>query len=168
MIEGEMRGAKSGGGVTLLRWILTETVARSLNSGKLLRQPGGTIWRGTKGEMERRQGATYTHSERSKREGIKAGLKRGRNYWEETVVGVDFGQRLEMTGGSHLSARGREKRVYRFGVASWAAGSFLVLGRFVAPGPFLFFHFSSSFLFLFSYSFHIFCKFDSIQAKPTL
>jgi hypothetical protein len=66
-------------------------------------------------------------------------IEEGRNYWEETVVGVDFGQRLEMTGGSHLSARGREKRVYRFGVASWAAGSFLLWAESVPSGPFSYF-----------------------------
>jgi hypothetical protein len=50
MIEGEMRGAKSGGGVTLLRRISMEIVARSLNSGEPLRQPGGTIPRGKRGK----------------------------------------------------------------------------------------------------------------------
>jgi hypothetical protein len=53
VIKGEMRGAKSGGGITLLRRVSTETVARSLNSGELLRQPGGTVWRGSKGKKER-------------------------------------------------------------------------------------------------------------------
>jgi hypothetical protein len=43
-----------------------------------------------------------------KRQEINRELMRG-NYWEETVVGVDFGQRRKMTGGSHLSARERER-----------------------------------------------------------
>jgi hypothetical protein len=72
MIKGEMRGAKSGGGVTLLRRISTETVARSLNSGELLRQPGGTIYRGLKGEMERGSRASYSRGDAS----IMAGSKR--------------------------------------------------------------------------------------------
>jgi hypothetical protein len=50
VIKGEMRGAKSGGGVTLLRRISTETVAHSFNSGELLRQPGGTVWREGRGK----------------------------------------------------------------------------------------------------------------------
>jgi hypothetical protein len=54
VIKGEMRGAKSGGGVTVLRRISTEIVAHSFNSGEKSGQPGSVIWRGEKGEMERR------------------------------------------------------------------------------------------------------------------
>jgi hypothetical protein len=56
VIKGEMRGAKSGGGVTLLRRISTETVAHSFNSGELLRQPGGTVWRGGRGNRRGERG----------------------------------------------------------------------------------------------------------------
>jgi hypothetical protein len=150
MIEGEMRGAKSGGGVTLLRRISTETVARSLNSGELLRQPGGTIWRGTKGEMERRQGATYTHSERSKRAGIKAGLKRGRNYCAvETVSGVVNARKTKLRPDVRARAvsegEGRKGGTGSGGLAGPRAESWTGPVRF--PLTFLFIFLLSSFSF---------------------
>jgi hypothetical protein len=59
VIKGEMRGAKSGGGVTLLRRISTETVAHSFNSGELLRQPGSAILGERRVRMEREMWGSY-------------------------------------------------------------------------------------------------------------
>jgi hypothetical protein len=48
VIKGEMRGAKSGGGVTLLRRVSTGAVVRGLNSGELLGCLGGVSGTGGK------------------------------------------------------------------------------------------------------------------------
>jgi hypothetical protein len=66
-----------------------------------------------------------------------------------------------------LISEGEASVAYRFGdLSSWAVGWLLKLGRTVPFGPFLIFILFSSFCFLFSYSFHNFCKNVSIQAKP--
>jgi hypothetical protein len=52
--ERKARVPKGGGGVTWSRRISTETVAATADTGEKSGQPGGVIWRGEKGEMERR------------------------------------------------------------------------------------------------------------------
>jgi hypothetical protein len=68
-------------------------------------------------------------------------LKRGRNYWEETVVDVDFGLEVRDDMWVPHGSEG-ERGSYRFGVlARWATGSFSDLGRGVPRVPFLLFLF---------------------------
>jgi hypothetical protein len=69
-----------------------------------------------------------------------------------------------MTGGSHLSVRGREEAAYLFGFdfpGPWVACG---TGPNGFPGVLFYFYFLSSFLFLFSYSFKTFAKI--LQFKP--
>jgi hypothetical protein len=54
-----------------------------------------------------------------------------------------------MTGGSHLSARGREEAGYRFGFDFLGRGPLAGLGRMASPGSFSIFIFFSSFPFPF-------------------
>jgi hypothetical protein len=72
---------------------------------------------------------------------------------------VDLGQREKMTGGSHLSARGREEGWVT--VRKWLLGCGLlaVLGRKVPPRAFLYFYFVFFFSFsVFLISFIVFAK----------
>jgi hypothetical protein len=55
-----------------------------------------------------------------------------------------------MTAGSHMAAREREGAGYRFGIGFLGHGPDLELGRYVAPGPFVYF-FSSFFFFFFCF-----------------
>jgi hypothetical protein len=68
-----------------------------------------------------------------------------------------------MTGGSHLSARGREEAGYRFGFDFLGRGPLAGLGRMASPGSFSIFIFFSSFPFpfLFSLFLHTLFKIDS-------
>jgi hypothetical protein len=61
-----------------------------------------------------------------------------------------------MTGGSHLSARGREEAGYRFGFDFLGRGLDLELGQIVSLGPSLFLFHLASFLFCFLKSFKTF------------
>jgi hypothetical protein len=73
----------------------SRTLADAEDSGEEFRRPSGVSCRRTKGRWARRPRASYRHGRGEETAGNKSGLKRGRNYWEETVVGVDFGQRRE-------------------------------------------------------------------------
>jgi hypothetical protein len=78
------------------------------------------------------------------------------------------GRRLmeELTGWSHLSACRREGENTASGFnPGWAVGCMRDWAKIHPRGPFLFL-FSSSFPFLFSYFFYIFCKTFSNQFKP--
>jgi hypothetical protein len=58
------------------RWrIFPEMLADAAETGEEFRWPGGTICRGRKGKMERREGATYRHGESSKRAGLMRDLR---------------------------------------------------------------------------------------------
>jgi hypothetical protein len=70
-----------------------------------------------------------------------------------------------MTGGSHLSARGREEAGYRFGFDFLGRGSLAGLGRMASLGSFSIFIFFLLFFSCFSYFFQNFCKDTSIQIK---
>jgi hypothetical protein len=69
-----------------------------------------------------------------------------------------------MTGGSHLSARGREEAGYRFGFDFLGRGSLAGLGRMASLGPFSIFIFFLLFFFCFLISFKTFAKI--LQFKP--
>jgi hypothetical protein len=63
-----------------------------------------------------------------------------------------------LTGGSHMSARGREElRVPFRGAGKWAAGLLQTWAGMVSRGHFLFLFCFLLFLFLFSYFFNNFC-----------
>jgi hypothetical protein len=70
-----------------------------------------------------------------------------------------------MTGGSHLSARGREEAGYRFGFDFLGRGPLRYWAESRPRGPFLFLFLLFSFLFCFLYFSHNFCKDTSIQIK---
>jgi hypothetical protein len=56
-------------------------------------------------------------------------------------------KKAELTGGACSSARKREGAGYRFGFGFLGHGPDLELGRFVAPGPFVYFFLLTSFSF---------------------
>jgi hypothetical protein len=82
--------------------------------------------------------------------------------------GREISGRREMTGGFHLSARGREEQGTVSGLISWAAGCFSFWAEAFPRGPFLFLFLLFSFLFCFLYSFIHFSnliQFDSNQLR---
>jgi hypothetical protein len=65
----------------------------------------------------------------------------------------------------HVS-EGRRKAAYRFGLLSWAVGWILCWAEMASPSLFLFFFVLPSFLFLFSYLIHNFCRIHPNQFNP--
>jgi hypothetical protein len=115
------------------------------------------IWRGEKGEMERRQGAFIGVVQGRNGRAFNGNLiGEGSYYGEETVTSVVSGPRLKMTGGSHLSVKGRGgERGWAVPVRCAPGGSWVATGIGPKGSPevhfYLFiFNFFSSFLFLFS------------------
>jgi hypothetical protein len=64
----EKMGGKGGSGVHWLGRNRPEVPAGEAESSELFRQPGGTIWRGKKGKMERRGRAFIGVGESLKRQ----------------------------------------------------------------------------------------------------
>jgi hypothetical protein len=140
-----MRGAKSGGDVTLLRRISTETAAHSFNSGELFWGSLAAWRRNTRGEMERRLWPLYRHRHGEETAGELIELKRGGNHCAVKSPArnpVRGGRRL--AGGSHLSARG-EGTVSGAG-RCWAGAS-SGAGPNGFPGVLLYFYFVFFFFF---------------------
>jgi hypothetical protein len=110
--ERKARVPKGGGGVTWSRRISTETVAATADSDEKSGRPGGAIWRGEKGEMEKGSRAIYRYGERPNYSGSNGELNGRVIGGEDVVSGVKFGLRKKkagLTGGVRLSARGEEK-----------------------------------------------------------
>jgi hypothetical protein len=99
--------------------------------------------------MERESRSTYRRGRGEETAGNKSGIDEGEELLGGTVVSVGFGQRRKMTGGSHLSARGREEGWVT--VRKWLLGCGLlaILGRKVPPEPSSIFILFSSFFFFF-------------------
>jgi hypothetical protein len=162
-----MIGEKRGSGAHWQGRNRPEVPAGGAESGELFRQPGGTIWRGKKGKMERR-GRDFI------------GRSRG-GFWCLNLLGINSGQHslaAEVTaalmagGGRRLTTRARVSGRERGGRVPFRAEAVLGRGRFsgwaeMAPlSPFLFFFVLSSFLFLFSYFLYNFCINSSNNVKP--
>jgi hypothetical protein len=104
------------------------------------------------------------------RRGIEWELREGGRYCSASVTGGRNGWRREMTGSADrwvpVSVR-KSEGPYRFGKSGgWAAADFWSWAGMAPPSLFLFFFVLSSFLFLFSYLIHNFCKIHPNQFKP--
>jgi hypothetical protein len=78
--RGKTAGRRRGARGHRRQRIRPEEPADAAEAGEQFEQPGGAIRSREKGEKERRQGSTYTHRERSKQAGIKAGFNAERDY----------------------------------------------------------------------------------------
>jgi hypothetical protein len=160
----EMIGGKRGSGAHWQGRNRPEVPAGEAESGELFRQPGGTIWRGKKGKMERGARAFYRRRRGEETAEELKELKRGVTAHSGLVTGGISVRRKKkvsvLTRGSHQSAGVRGEIGYRFGFLRWAADSFRYWAENRPRGPFLIFISSFLFSFLFSLFLQILFKSD--------
>jgi hypothetical protein len=110
------------------------------------------IWRGKKGEMERRQGDFIGMVRGRNGRAFNRELRRS-NSGRGSVSGEFSGWSLMMTCGVHMSERERGITVPVREMVKWAVGSFLFWAKSLPRALFYFYFSLASFLFCFLNSF---------------